>query len=76
MNDVKIYEVNDTMRLLDYQCPAEIITKEARKQMGDIISISTARKYTTTFATTMDMFTLGYIYGKRAARARRKGGAV
>ena len=73
MDDVKVYEVNDTMRLLDYQCPAEIITKEARKQMGEI---TTARKYTTTFATTMDMFTLGYIYGKRAARARRKGGAV
>ena len=41
--------------------------------MGEITA---ARKYTTTFVTAMDMFTLGYIYGKRAERARRKKGAV
>jgi hypothetical protein len=73
MDDVKVYEVNDTMQLLGHQRPAEIITEEARKQMGEITA---ARKYTTTFVTAMDMFTLGYIYGKRAERARRKKGAV
>lgn len=73
MDEVTIYNLNDTMRLLGYQCLAEIITKEARKQMGEITA---ARKYTTTFATAMDMFTLGYINGKRADRARRKGGTV
>ena len=73
MSDVCVYELNDTMRLLGHQCPAEIITKEARKQMDEITA---ARKFTTTLETAMDMFTIGYIYGKRAERARRKGGAV
>lgn len=54
MNEVTIYNLNDTMRLLGYQCPAEIITKEARKQMGEITA---ARKYTTTFCNCY-----GYVY--------------
>lgn len=73
MKKKDVYELNATMRLLGHQRPGEIITEEARKQMDEIAK---ARKFTITFVTAMDMFTLGYIYGKRAERAKKKGGGV
>lgn len=73
MEKEDVYELNDTMRLLGHQRPSEIITEEARKQMDEITE---ARKFTVHFITAMDMFTLGYIYGKRAERAKKKGGTA
>lgn len=73
MNKENPYSANKTMILLGNQCHAEIITKKIRKEMGEITA---ARKYTTTFETAIDMFMLGYIYGKRAERARRKKNAA
>ena len=69
MGNANPYEANETMKLLGHQHIAEIITKEVRKQMGEITA---ARKYTTTFTAAADMFVLGYIHGKRTERAKRK----
>ncbi len=67
-----VYQKNDTMRLLGEQHSSEIfwLNGEARKQ---IRQISEARPYSFTLDAAGDIFVLGYIYGKRAERARRKG---
>ncbi len=67
-----LYQKNDTMRLLGEQRGSEIfwLNDEARKQVRQI---SEARPYSFTLAAASDIFVLGYIYGKRAERARRKG---
>ncbi|MGI6068859.1 MAG: hypothetical protein ACOYBE_00330 [Blautia sp.] len=44
---------------------------EARKQVDEIAK---ARPYTVSVESAADVFTLGYIYGQRAERARRKKG--
>ena len=67
-----LYQKNDTMRRLGEQRGSEIfwLNDEARKQVRQI---SEARPYSFTLAAASDIFVLGYIYGKRAERARRKG---
>lgn len=69
MSNENPYRANATMELLGKQVPLKILTEEIKKQMCEITE---ARKCTTTFMTAIDMFMLGYIYGKRAERARRK----
>lgn len=61
------YEANETMKLLGYQCPI-YVCKDLENEMKDIMS---ARPYTTTFQTAVDMVMLGYIAGIRAERKRR-----
>lgn len=68
------HETNKTMRLLGHQRPLDIFTSNVRKQMDDIVKAYPYR--TTTLETAMYMVMLGYIYGKRAERARRKARAV
>ncbi len=63
------YEVNETMKMLEHQCPFEIIGKQGFKEINNILE---ANPYTATQETAINLFTLGYIYGKRAERARRK----
>lgn len=63
------YEANDTMILLGHQDIIGVYTQEARKQMNEIVN---ARRFTTTRETALDMFMLGFIYGKRAERRRRR----
>ncbi len=72
MDITTIYDANDTMKLIGHQCIIGKITDKAKKQMNEIVE---ARKYETTFGAAIDMFALGYIYGKRAERARKKGSA-
>lgn len=65
------YEKNDTMRLLGHQFPISAFwcNGEVRKQIQEI---SEGRPYSFTLSAASDIFMLGYIYGKRAERARRK----
>lgn len=65
------YRKNDTMRLLGQQCAASIIGDNDVVR-HEIKEISEARPYTFTVDAAIDIFMLGYIYGKRAERARRK----
>lgn len=78
MNDVfempmpeNIYEKNDTMRLLGKQCIVDVFWQndEVKKAVNDI---SDARLDNFTLDAAADLFSLGYIYGKRAERARKK----
>ena len=61
------------MKMLGRQFQLSIIGKQGFKEIDNILE---ARPYTATTQTAMDIFTLGYIYGKRAERARRKGVAT
>lgn len=62
------YEANETMRLLGHQCVLSIYD-EAKDDLEDIMS---ARPYTVTFETALNILMLGYIHGKRAERRRKK----
>lgn len=62
------YAANATMRMLGHNSPV-MICKPIENQINDVLS---ARPYTTTFETAMDMVMLGYITGIRAERKRRK----
>lgn len=66
-----IYYENETMRLLGKQ---KIVysfwyNEEVCEQVRQIAD---ARKFSFTLEAAADLFTLGYIHGKRAERARRK----
>ena len=62
------YAANATMKMLGHNSAA-MICKPIEDQINDVIS---ARPYTTTFETALDMVMLGYITGIRAERKRRK----
>lgn len=63
------YEKNETMKLLGNQRLDEKFGDEMLSQMNDIMK---ARPYSATFETALDILMLGYIYGKRAERVKRK----
>lgn len=65
------YTLNATMQMLGYQYYLNVLTQETFSAIDDIL---TARPYTSTRETSMDVFMLGYIYGKRAERKRRRKG--
>lgn len=66
------YEKNETMRLLGKQCMMTAFWCDDKVRKG-IDEIAEARPYSFTINAAADIFALGYIYGKRAERARRKG---
>ena len=65
------YTLNATMQMLGYQYYLNVLTQETFSAIDDIL---TARPYASTRETSMDVFMLGYIYGKRAERKRRRKG--
>lgn len=74
MNDIigsNPYRKNETMKLLEKQTCEALFFDEVRKQIHDIAE---ARPYSFKYSSAMDIFILGYIYGKKAERARKKGG--
>lgn len=79
MNDVygkpmppNVYEKNKTMKLLGRQRMATAFWCNDKVRKG-IDEIAEARPYSFTKDAAADIFTLGYIYGKQAERARRRG---
>jgi hypothetical protein len=66
-----IYDTNITMCLLGYQYTTEMLGKEQFKAMDDIAK---TRPNSFTKESAIDLYLLGYIYGKRAERASRKRG--
>lgn len=70
MNNV--YEKNKTMQLLGNQCMVTAFWCNDKVRQG-IGEIAEARPHSFTITAAADIFTLGYIYGKRAERARRRG---
>ena len=74
MNDIigsNPYRKNETMKLLGKQTCEALFFDEARKQIHDIAE---ARNTRFNYNAAMDVFLLGYIYGKKEERARKKGG--
>ncbi len=59
------YHKNNTMRIIG-ENPA--VDQQALSAIDEVMK---ARPNTTTLITATDMFTLGYIYGKRAERRKR-----
>ena len=66
------YEINATMRLLGKQCATDVFWRnnKARKAIDEIAE---ARPYSFTLEAASNIFVLGYIFGKRAERARKNG---
>ena len=65
----KIYNTNDTMRLLGKQNAADVL---GEVQFSEIDNIAEARPFNFTKEAATDIFMLGYIYGKKAERTRKK----
>ncbi|HCT91988.1 MAG TPA: hypothetical protein DF613_11520 [Lachnospiraceae bacterium] len=66
-----LYSKNSTIRMLGKQISASVFwqNNEARKAVDEIAE---ARPYSFTIEAASDIFVLGYIFGKRAERARKK----
>lgn len=66
------YRANKTMTMLGKNCVGNDFwgNEEVKQQIMDI---KEARPHQFTFEAAADIFLLGYIHGKRAERARRKG---
>ena len=64
------YDKNETMKLLGHQVYSEIININ---ELGKLIKdVAQARQVNFDVDAAYDIYTLGYIYGKRAERRRRK----
>ncbi len=65
------YRKNETMKLLGKQTCEALFSDEAKRQIHDIAA---ARNTRFDYNAAMDIFVLGYIYGKKRERDRRRGG--
>ena len=65
------YKKNETMKLLGKQVCEALYSDDVSRQIHDIAE---ARPYSFKYSSAIDIFILGYIYGKKAERARKKGG--
>lgn len=66
-----VYAKNKTMQLLGKQRARASFWCNEQAREG-VREISEARPYSFTIDAAYDLFMLGYIYGKRAERARRR----
>lgn len=67
-----LYDANKTMKLLGQQFYYQIIKDERKDAFNDMMNAHRSEGHIHYFDLAMDAFMLGYIYGKRADRARRK----
>lgn len=66
-----LYDMNETMKMLGYQCSVGII-KGAPSDDFDNVLTAHRQCGSGLLDLGIDMFMLGYIYGKRVERVRRK----
>lgn len=66
-----VYDSNDTMKLLGKQYTGKMLGQE---QFNAINDIAKARPRSFTESSAIDLYLLGYIYGQRAERAKKKAG--
>lgn len=69
---MKAYKKNKTMEMLGKQFPMEIFDDQSRKELREIVKARTEKILDIIDLLAMDSFVLGYIYGKRAERSKRK----
>lgn len=67
-----VYDKNKTMRLLGYQYYDDIVTEEDRRAIAEIIEANLTSPRPDISFMKYDIFVLGYIQGKRAARRSKK----
>ena len=68
------YDTNETTKLLGYQCPLKFVGVDgiARTDFDNVISAHKMNRTNNYFEVVLDGFMLGYIYGKREERAKKK----
>lgn len=71
---MKLYEMNDTMKLLGEQYTFELLKEGSpeREAYNDMMNAFRESGNTYYADVAIDAFALEYIYGKRAERARRR----
>lgn len=71
---MNLYEMNETMKLLGRQSYLEILKKDSAERNAYNDMMNAIRECGRTYYgdVALDAFALGYIYGKRAERARRR----
>ncbi len=71
---MKLYEMNETMKLLGNQYYLEVLKDGSpeREAYNDMMNAHRENGHVHCGDVAMDAFVLGYIYGKRAERARRR----
>ena len=69
-----LYNENETMKLIGHQCTYGLIIGDgiAKNDFENVIEAHKKQPKCTLFDIGIDMFMLGYIYGKRAERKGRK----
>ena len=66
------YDTNETSQMLGRQSYMKIMTEESEKDFKNMRESHRKKKNLDYCDISVDAFMLGYIYGKRAERARRK----
>lgn len=68
------YDKNETTKLLGFQSPLNLVGVDgiARNDFKNVIDVHKMNCTNNYFDVALDGFMLGYIYGKRAERAKRK----
>lgn len=69
-----LYNANETMKLLGHQHACGLLTGDgiAKDDFNNVIEAHRKQPRCTMFDIGIDMFMLGYIYGKRAVRSKTK----
>lgn len=69
-----LYEINKTMEMLGHQYVFSLISKDgvAHEDFHNILDAYEKKGNHSLYEVGVDAFMLGYIYGKRAERARRR----
>lgn len=67
-----LYDANETMKLLGKQFYYQILNDERKDAFNDMMNAHRTEGRIHYFDLAMDAFMLGYIYGKRVERARKR----
>ena len=69
-----LYEMNETMKMLGYQCPTELLWGDgiAAKDFNNVLDAHSRKGTSSLLEVGINIFMLGYIYGKRAERSKKK----
>ncbi len=71
IEQANLYKANETMEMLGHQCYFEVIGNKGLEEIDNIMQAN-IQANSSLLEMAMGIFTLGYIYGKRAERAKRK----
>ena len=69
-----LYDANETMKMIGYQCPVSLLCGGgvAARDFKNILDAHEKKDTYSFLKVGIDVFMLGYIYGKRAERSKQK----